>query len=188
MKRYLFAAYKAGSSETTLSLGIAKLAYLIWPDEVKIHLEDKDHAQESLTTFASIAGIPTYDIEDANMVITDTGAKAGNLSLEAEKATAIIVPCVPSPIDIAVNQKFVKEEFSKFKKKTFIVWTRVRSNVRLDRDIIAGEGSYAGLFKGFKILNSTVRESAEYRQFVLTGELPKRSKDELSSILLEINR
>lgn len=188
MKRYLFAAYKAGSSKTTLALGMAKLSYLVWPDEVKIHLEDKDHLQESLSTFADIAKIPTYDIDDANMVITDTGAKSSNLSLEAQKATAIIVPCVPSPIDIAVNQEFVKKEFSKFKKKTFIVWTRVRGNVRMDRDIIAGEGAYAGLFKGFKVLNSTMRESAEYRQFVLTGDLPKRSKDELSSIMLEITR
>lgn len=188
MKRFLLTAYKAGSGKTTLALGLAKLAHLVWGDDVKIHLDDKDHLQESLTAFSDRLNIPTYDMREANMVFTDTGAKSSNLSLEAEKATAIIVPCVPSPIDIEVNQEFVKREFSKFKKKTYIVWTRVRGNVRLDKDIISGEGDHARLFKGFKLLNSTMRESAEYRHFVLTGELPKRSKDELSSIMLEIVR
>ena len=186
MSRVLFTAFKAGSGKSTLSLTMGALAYEVWGEGVQVCFKDIDYDQNTLSTFVDLLGLKNYPEEEANLILVDSGAKQKGLESEFKAADKIVLVCNPGLIDIRVNEKFAKEELRPYKKKTCILWNRVRSNVRLENDIVSGAEPYDSYFKGFKKLKSYIKLSSEYGKFMETGKLIKKTADELGRVMLEL--
>lgn len=185
-KRLFIVGSKGSSAKSTLVLGFAKLAADIWP-HLKIGIIDLDSHQWTATQFSKHLNLPLVPESEADFVLMDGGAKLSDLEYHYKSADKILLCCTPSPLDIPVNQTFARNELTPYADKTRILFTRVRTISKLDKDIATGEEPYTELFSDFIKMKSFMRETVDYRHFVMTGKLSEKITNELSRILLEIN-
>lgn len=184
-KRLLVVGSKGSSGKSTLVLALCKLAQLTWKD-CKTAIVDLDFDQYSSTQFSKMMNLELVHPDDAHFVFVDGAAKLKGVGPEASKADKIVLACVPGPLDVPVNQNFCREELAPYADKTRILYTRVKTVSRMDMDIVQGQNGFEGLFAGFQKLQNFMHEWQDYRNFALTGDLTPKIKNELSSILLEI--
>ena len=178
---------KGSSGKTTLCLAFAKLVQEIWPD-AKVALVDLDTQQWSSTQFAQSLELKLSPPEEANFIFCDGGDKVTQVAEQAELAGRIVLTCTPGPTEIPVNQHFANTELKPFADKTRILFTRVKHNSSMDRDIVNGTGNFANLFDGFTKCANWVHEWQDYRTFAFTGQFTPKTREELTRVLLELQR
>ena len=187
IKRMLVVGSKGSSGKTTLCLAFAKLVQEVWA-EAKVAIVDLDTQQWSSTQFAQSLELKLSEPEEANFIFCDGGAKVTKVAEQAELAGRIVLTCTPGPTEIPVNQHFANTELKPFADKTRILFTRVKYNSSMDRDIVNGGGNFSSLFDGFTKCANFVHEWQDYRTFAFSGQFTAKVREELMRIFLELQR
>ncbi len=143
---------KGGCGKSTLATNLA--SYYAWEEEKAVALMDFDPQASSLEWLAArgeewpeITGLAAFEGEtrvprNADVVIIDAPARVTGSELSAlvRRAETIIVPVLPSPMDMRAAQHFMKELFvvgkvSRKQTKVGVVANRVRENTRIYHEL-----------------------------------------------------
>ena len=185
LKRILFVGSKGSSAKTTLTLSLAKLSAQTWPN-YKLAVVDLDFGQKSSETFTSFVGLDLVDQAEADLTFVDSGAKLHGIQAEYEKADRIVLCSTAGPMDLPVNTGYAAKDLTPYSDKTRILFTRIKTVSKLDQQMVRREEPYNTIFSGFRVMTNYMRELQDYRNFILTGDLTSKIKNELTNIMLEL--
>jgi chromosome partitioning protein len=164
---------KGGCGKTTLATNLA--SYYAWEQEKKVVLADFDPQGSSLAWLRArdagwpeIHGIAAWEAplrapRDTDVVIMDAPARVQGreLTMLVRRVETIIVPVLPSPIDIRAAAGFMKEllttgKVSRKETKVAVVANRVRENTLIYHTLEA-------FLKSLKIpFVTTLRDTQNY--------------------------
>ena len=164
---------KGGSGKSTIATNLA--SYYAWEQELNVVLADFDPQGSSIAWLKArdekwphIHGIaawqePVRPPKDTDIVIMDTPArvKGKELTNLVRRVETIIVPVLPSPIDIRAAADFMKEllttgKVSRKETKVAVIANRVRENTLIYHSLQA-------FLKSLKIpFVTTLRDTQNY--------------------------
>ncbi len=164
---------KGGSGKSTIATNLA--SYYAWEQELNVVLADFDPQGSSMAwlkardeKWPAIHGIaawqePLRPPKDTDIVIMDTPArvKGKELTNLVRRVETIIVPVLPSPIDIRAAADFMKEllttgKVSRKETKVAVIANRVRENTLIYHSLQA-------FLKSLKIpFVTTLRDTQNY--------------------------
>ncbi len=164
---------KGGSGKSTIATNLA--SYYAWEQELNVVLADFDPQGSSMAWLKArdekwpyIQGIaawqePLRPPKDTDIVIMDTPArvKGKELTNLVRRVETIIVPVLPSPIDIRAAADFMKElltsgKVSRKETKVAVIANRVRENTLIYHSLQA-------FLKSLKIpFVTTLRDTQNY--------------------------
>ena len=173
MRQIMVLNAKGGSGKTTIATNLA--SYYAWMEELNVVLADFDPQGSSLAWLKArdekwphIHGIAAWEAplrppKDTDIVIMDTPArvKGKELTSLVRRVETIIVPVLPSPIDIRAAADFMKEllttgKVSRKETKVAVIANRVRENTLIYHTLQA-------FLKSLKIpFVTTLRDTQNY--------------------------